>query len=68
MAKAVLTAQVLPLEEAFGASEQVGATGHAEIPHAAGQCGRRNTGVIVVRQCSLCFNVFLVFLIVWYRQ
>src|SRR6266481_3632223 len=41
----ILTTQILPFEKAFGASEKVCPTGHAEVSHAASQCGRRNTSV-----------------------
>ena len=44
----ILTTQILPFEKAFGAPEKVCPTGHAEVSHAAGQCGRRNTGVGIV--------------------
>ena len=44
--EAVLATQVLPLEKAFGASEQVRPAGYTKISHAAGQCGGRNMGVV----------------------
>src|SRR5262245_29518386 len=41
----VTPAQILPAKEAFSASQQVRPAWNAEIPHAAGQGGRRSVAV-----------------------